>query len=111
MISLELINKVLAQYASNTLDKDSFSSFRDIFNARLDSSISQTNQYLISALIGEIGNNSFDHNYNFQPGMPKGVFFDYTTFEKTAILVDYGRGIHATLLKVQPDIQTDEEAM
>lgn len=111
MLYPEFINKVITQYISNALNLDFFSGYRDIFNARLDTFISQTKQYLVSALLGEIGNNAFDHNYTFQSGMPKGVFFDYMTFAETAILADYGRGIYTTLLKVRPDIQTDVEAL
>lgn len=39
-----------------------FSKTRDVFQARLDTYISRTNKYLESAVIGEIGNNTYDHN-------------------------------------------------
>ena len=39
-----------------------FSKTRDVFQARLYIYISRTNKYLESAVIGEIGNNTYDHN-------------------------------------------------
>jgi hypothetical protein len=47
-------------------DKDHFSATRDIFTARLESFIIDTHSYLEAAIIGEIGNNTFDHNFIFK---------------------------------------------
>ena len=51
--------------ASKLHDLDYFCVSRDIFQARLDSFVIRDNKYLESAVIGEIGNNTFDHNMKF----------------------------------------------
>ena len=48
--------------SSKSKDTDFFCISRDIFQARLDTYIIKSNKYLESAIIGEIGNNTFDHN-------------------------------------------------
>ena len=58
---------------------------RDLFQARLDKMTNlllqnkqfpESETYLISALAGEMGNNSFDHNLGNWPDLP-GVLFNY----------------------------------
>ena len=111
MIKDSLISKYKSAYISCTLNADDFAKFRDVFNARLDDFISKTNLYLVSALLGEIGNNSFDHNYIFHEDCPRGVFFVDNEKEQFSILADYGSGIRTTLLKVRPSISSDMEAL
>ena len=65
---------------------------------------------LIVAVAGEIGNNSFDHNIGNWPDMP-GVFFGYDIHKKVIVLADRGLGVLATLKRVRPELQTDEEAV
>ena len=50
-----------------------FSKTRDVFTARLQSYIMETKKYLEAAVIGEIGNNTFDHNFIFEKNFPWGV--------------------------------------
>jgi len=93
---------------------------RDIFQARLDrmlhyllkeKSISEENTYIVSAMAGEIGNNSFDHNLGKWPDVP-GIFFGYAISEKLEIiLADRGQGILATLQKVKPELKSDSAAL
>jgi hypothetical protein len=90
-------------------DKDHFSITRDIFTARLESFITGTGKYLEAAVIGEIGNNTFDHNFIFENMNQKGVYFNFYT--EHVILSDYGRGIKESLSQVIPNIQTDFEAL
>jgi hypothetical protein len=49
-----------------------FCTFRDIFSARLDSFIRETTGYLEGAIIGEIGNNTFDHNLDYDRRLTHG---------------------------------------
>ena len=57
---------------------------RDVFQARLDSMVSfllagkvaEGDAYMLAAIAGEIGNNSFDHNLGSWPDVP-GIFFGY----------------------------------
>ena len=65
---------------------------------------------LIVAIAGEIGNNSFDHNLGSWPDTP-GIFFAYDIQKRNIVLADRGLGILATLKRVKPELNTDEEAL
>ena len=65
---------------------------------------------LISAITGEIGNNSFDHNLGNWPDMP-GIFFAYNLSKEKVILADRGQGILATLKRVRPNLSTHQDAL
>jgi len=67
------------------VSSDHYCQTRDIFQARLErmqkdllgsGKMKEDNIYIISAIAGEIGNNSFDHNLGNWPDVP-GVFFAY----------------------------------
>jgi len=92
---------------------------RDVFQARLDhleydlkNNLSKDFVYLISAIAGEIGNNSFDHNLGSWPDVT-GIFFGYNIDNKIIkiILVDRGQGILKTLKKIKPNLKNDQEAL
>ncbi len=93
---------------------------RDIFTARLHSmisvllkkNVSEEVVYRLSAIAGEIGNNSYDHNIGNWPDI-MGVFFGYFKEEDSLmiILADRGLGIQNTLKKVKPQIKDDAEAL
>ena len=94
---------------------------RDIFQARLDKmvnillnagKVSEEDVYIMAAIAGEIGNNSFDHNLGSWPDI-MGVFFDYELADgkfKIA-LADRGQGLLATLKRVKPELINDGEAL
>jgi len=65
---------------------------------------------LIVALVGEIGNNSFDHNLGNWRDLP-GVFFAYDIEKRTIVLADRGQGLLRTLQRVRPELKTHAEAM
>ncbi|MFZ6015158.1 MAG: helix-turn-helix domain-containing protein [Patescibacteria group bacterium] len=65
---------------------------------------------LISSAAGEIGNNSFDHNLGNWPDI-SGAFFSYDLNKRIIVIADRGVGVLATLQKVQPDLQTHEQAL
>ena len=88
-----------------------FSKTRDIFTARLQSYITETEKYLEAAIIGEIGNNTFDHNFGFFSPYPMGAYCNQQYLQKYTILADYGKGIKQSLLSVLPTIESDKEAM
>jgi len=94
---LNVIDSICA--ASQKKDFDSFSVSRDIFQARLDSFALKTNRYLESAIIGEIGNNTFDHNWDFKDDETRGAYFNF--FDEYTVLADFGQGIRKTLSKVK----------
>ena len=65
---------------------------------------------LISAIVGEIGNNSFDHNLGNWPDIP-GIFFSYDIKKGEIVLADRGQGILATLKKVKPELTNHQDAL
>jgi sensor histidine kinase regulating citrate/malate metabolism len=84
---------------------------RDVFQARLSNLFSELRDPLLIAVIGEIGNNSFDHNLGGFRDIT-GVYFEpLSNGEKIVILADRGRGITATLKNVIPTISSDIEAV
>ncbi len=103
------------------IKSDYYCQTRDIFQARLsnmvndlleNSEINKNKIYIISAIAGEIGNNSFDHNLGNWPDI-MGIFFGYN-FEKNnleIILADRGQGILKTLKRVKPELKDDFEAL
>ena len=109
--------------ASNILSADAeyYCPTRDIFQARLGKMINsllsakkikEEDVYIIAAIAGEIGNNSFDHNLGSWPDI-MGVFFGHELADgilKIA-LADRGQGLKATLKRVKPEIKNDEEAL
>lgn len=90
---------------------------RDIFQARLEKFQSLLSRItsietvsLITAVAGEIGNNSFDHNLGNWPDIP-GIFFSYTIRNRQVVLADRGQGILTTLKRVRPELKNSSEAM
>lgn len=65
---------------------------------------------LICAIVGEIGNNSFDHNLGQWHDI-RGIFFAYDPQKRTIVLADRGQGILKTLRRVRPQIKDDQEAL
>lgn len=91
---------------------------RDIFQARTDrlvddlkKSIKNNNlAYLLVAITGEIGNNSFDHNLgNWQD--VSGVYFLPNIATREIVLADRGQGIYATIKRVKPGVHDEAEAV
>lgn len=100
------------------LPPDYYCYTQDIFRARLDrmafeldrDSAAKTLVPLIVAVAGEIGNNSFDHNFGNWPDVP-GVFFAYDINKRIIVLADRGVGVRTTLLRVRPDLKDDIMAL
>ncbi|MFH0951793.1 MAG: MerR family DNA-binding transcriptional regulator [Patescibacteria group bacterium] len=65
---------------------------------------------LITSVVGEIGNNSFDHNIGNWPDVP-GIFFGWCLRSGKIILADRGQGVLATLKRAKPDLANDQEAL
>jgi len=90
---------------------------RDVFQTRLErmqselKSILSVNQAaLLTAVVGVIGNNSYDHNLgNWKDVM--GIFFAYSLAEKVIVLADRGQGILKTLKRVRPNLLDHKEAL
>ena len=112
MIAKAIVETVISE-ASNFFEgcDEYFSKTRDVFTARLQSFILKTEKYLEAAVIGEIGNNTFDHNFGFITDYPNGVYFNPIYMQKYTILADYGRGVRKSLTHVLPSIISDMEAV
>ena len=65
---------------------------------------------LIVSAVGEIGNNSFDHNLGNWRDIP-GVFYGYDLRKKQVVLADRGQGVLATLRRVKSELATDRDAL
>lgn len=65
---------------------------------------------LISSSIGEIGNNSFDHNLGRWPDV-MGVYFGYNIEKRRIVLADKGLGILKTLQRVVPGLSDHKKAL
>jgi len=65
---------------------------------------------LISAITGEIGNNSFDHNLGNWPDT-LGIFFAWNLDKGKIVLADRGQGILSTLKKVKPELTNHQDAL
>lgn len=90
---------------------------RDVFQARLEAMqsalaniVSLTAVSLVTAVAGEIGNNSFDHNLGNWPDVP-GILFSYDMRNRTIVLADRGQGILATLKRVKPGLTSASAAL
>ena len=91
---------------------------RSVFKARLstfeayvkkDARIGK-NYPLITSVVGEIGNNSFDHNLGNWPDI-SGIFFGYSLDEKKLLLADRGQGLFKTLQRVKQGLRDDAQAI
>ncbi|VVA43634.1 conserved hypothetical protein [Candidatus Roizmanbacteria bacterium] len=96
---------------------ESYCQTRDVFQARLEKLQSQLSKFasieivsLITAIAGEIGNNSFDHNLGNWSDIP-GIFFSYSMRNRKIVLADRGQGILTTLKRVRPELINSSEAM
>jgi hypothetical protein len=94
---------------------------RDIFDGRLNKMVNDLLKsgvmkeelvYIVSAMAGEIGNNSFDHNIGNWPEV-MGIFFSYNTVDNKfkVVLADRGQGVLKTLKRVRPALKNDAAAL
>lgn len=112
MFSKELINKIISEIETASKEKNNnlFSKTRDVFQARLDTYVSRTNKYLESAVIGELGNNTFDHNLDYDSNHLRGAYFKYDETGNFIVLADFGEGVRKTISRVKP-VLDDLEAL
>jgi len=114
--------KLAQSWVINNLAVEPFSDFYcsniSIFQTRLtrlENELGQEKRIskifpLISAITGEIGNNSFDHNIGNWPDV-LGIFFGWDLNKGIIVLADRGQGILSTLKKVKPELKNHREAL
>ena len=111
MFETDFISALAKEIEKASVERDTgyFCTTRDIFQARLDSFVARTSEYLASAVIGEIGNNTFDHNWDYAEGQSRGAYFnaDYHGF---IVLADFGRGLRKSLATVK-ECESDLDAI
>lgn len=118
---LEKIDVAARDWAESTIarepDSDVYCQTRDVFQARLEKFQIELSRVapievvsLVTAVAGEIGNNSFDHNLGNWPDIP-GVFFSYSIRDRKLVLADRGQGILTTLKRVCTELISSGEAM
>jgi excisionase family DNA binding protein len=90
--------------------RDNFQARLETLKSKLSRTVSLSTMSLITAIAGEIGNNSFDHNIGNWPDIP-GVYFAYNLRNRTIVLADRGQGILTTLKRVKPDLYSATEAL
>lgn len=68
MIQNDIVNSFISKITQirNGKFSDQISNTRDVFDARLMTFTSRTNNWLLGAVVGEVGANTFDHNFMFR---------------------------------------------
>ncbi len=90
---------------------------RDVFQARLDRLLAdclrqfdENLSFLLTAIVGEIGNNSFDHNLGNWRDIA-GIYFAADLSSREILIADRGQGVFSTIKRVRPKVRNDIEAM
>lgn len=114
--------KMARNWTTSEVVREPFSDFYcqdiSVFQARLsrlETELSRIKRLdkifpLVSAIAGEIGSNSFDHNLGNWPDI-RGIFFAWDLQKGKIVLADRGQGILATLKKVKPELKNHKEAL
>lgn len=108
----------MAKASNVDIASDFYCATRDVFEARFGRMVRELfekrekDASIVSAVVGEIANNSFDHNVGNWKDVP-GIFFGYSFSENKIeiVLADRGRGIFNTLKRVKSEIKNDQEAL
>jgi hypothetical protein len=105
-----ITNWVKLEKADSIVLPENYYKTRNLFQSELNKFMIEAKDPLLTAIVGEIGNNSYDHNLGNWKDIT-GIIFVCDYENKTIILADRGLGIKETLSKVKNDIQTDEQAV
>jgi len=107
----EFLKKAFAWVAHPTgegiLSLDEYCPTRDIFLARIQRIDASP---LFIAVLGEIGNNAYDHNLGNWRNVP-GIYFVREAQNTAAIIADRGQGVRTTLSRVEPNLRSDRDAL
>lgn len=90
---------------------------RDVFETRLDRLLTdclrqfdENLSFLLTAVAGEIGNNSFDHNLGNWRDVA-GIYFAADFASRAVLIADRGQGVFSTIERVKPEVKNDVEAV
>ena len=116
------LTKAVEWYCASSPGRDKkICTTRDVFQARLDTfyqeviralPLDQNEIALLSAAVGEIGNNCFDHNLGQWPD-EIGCWFELavSSTEVFVVVADRGQGVLNSLKRVKPDLKNEPEAL
>ncbi len=112
----EEIKSLLLCYQKGAIEQvfsDYYCSTRDVFRARHDRWFNHLLKVMpiekaakLLTIVGEVGNNSFDHNLGHWQNAPGLCFYPQKDF---VILFDCGRGIQASLKDAGFKFETDDD--
>jgi len=105
----------ILNWSANEVNEKSFDEnfqikTRDMLQAKLDNYYVEIKESLLIAVMGELGNNSFDHNSGRWRDV-QGVFLKTDNLTRKIIIADRGCGLKATLKRVAPEIISDMDAI
>lgn len=93
---------------------------RDVFQARIDRwyrdlsklGFDEKQVALLVAIVGEIGNNAFDHNLGQWQDIP-GCWLEHGRMGNSAwcVVADRGQGLLNSLRRIRPALKNDQEAL
>lgn len=92
-------------------DKAFYCQSRDEFQARLDNLFALSQDPVLTAVCGELGNNSFDHNLGAWADIPGMHFIGADAGNGKIIIADRGQGIRKSLSRVVPGLKDDLSAV
>jgi hypothetical protein len=100
------------RYTKVCASRDSFQSRLDEMYRQLSADENTTDAALLVAIIGELGNNCFDHNLGQWRDI-SGCLFDYeqSSDDISVLISDRGQGIFASLKRVISELKDDSEAL
>lgn len=116
---LPIIGWKWASQAPSEPNKEFYCPTKDVFApgrlSRLKNDLLKVNHigidpYILTSIVGEIGDNSYAHNLGNWPDVP-GIFFAYDINKKVIVLADRGRGILETLKSARPELASHKEAL
>jgi hypothetical protein len=118
------LSSALVWYSSPSPGADSglegLCATRDAFQARLDTMLrelltkgwTEEDASLLTAVLGEVGNNSFDHNLGQWPDVAGCAFGREVTLDPAVFwILDRGVGLLSTLRRADPSLGTHAEAV
>lgn len=111
---------IVASSGEVDVKSDYYCETRDVFEARndkmpeelIEKGLDESTAYLVYAMAGELGNNSFDHNVGKWPNV-MGIFyaFNYDGEKGILTIADRGIGVLNSLRNAAPNLKDDQEAL
>lgn len=103
---------------TNALSAEEHCETRDVFEGRLIRMASTMEKKstlsgvaaIVFGIVGELGNNAFDHNIGKWRDKP-GIYYVYDLKNRFAVIADRGQGVLASLKRIRPTLKNESEAV